>query len=184
MCTPVTLRTYLAGGSIFTAIQTVENFPFFVDNTPTDLDSMLKLTHGNKTMFTSFIDTPVNDVAKFIVKTYGDKWNGLITFNNSNINIGADSSRKITGNETQVGNRNTNTDVENKVSAFNSDVLITDTGTTTKEDENTDKVINRDSTDEKISFKSAYDNLSLVEKTNIISTVLKDVATYLTISVY
>lgn len=184
MCTPVTLRSYLTGGSIFTAIQTIEDFPFFVDNTPADLDIMLSLTHGRKTMFSTFLDVDINDAAKFIVKTSGDKWNKLIAFNSLDISLGADSSHKIKGNEKQTGNKNDVSITENKVSAFNSDVLITDTGNSNTLEETTDKEIIRDSTDDKISFKSAYENLSLADKTNIISTVLKDVANYLTVSVY
>ena len=77
-----------------------------------------------------------------------------------------------------------NTDVTNKVSAFNSDDLLVDTGSTTVADENTTQDVDRDSLVETFNIQTAFNNLSLAEKTNIISVVLKDVATYLTVSVY
>ena len=38
--------------------------------------------------------------------------------------------------------------------------------------------------EENLSLKSLFDNLPLIERTNIINIVLKDVSNYLTISVY
>ena len=47
METLVNLKTWLTGGSIFTAIQSNENFPFFSDTPPAELDQMLSLTYGS-----------------------------------------------------------------------------------------------------------------------------------------
>ena len=184
METLVNLKTWLTGGSIFTAIHTAKNFPFFAGEPVTDLDYMLTLNYGQRQMFSAFIDVPVNTVAKHIVKLYGDKWDGLIKFNESGANIGASSNIKTTGKQTTKGVKNDNTDVTNKVSAFNSDDLLVDTGSTTVADENTTQDVDRDSLVETFNIQTAFNNLSLAEKTNIISVVLKDVATYLTVSVY
>lgn len=184
METPVNLRGYLTGGSIFTAIQTTNNFPFFVGNDAADLDYMLTLNYGQRLMFSAFIDVPVNTVAKHIVKLYGDKWDGLIKFNESGANIGAVSSVKTTGKQKTTGVKTDNTDVTNKVSAFNSDELLVDTGSTTVGDENTTQDVDRDSLVETFNIQTAFNNLPLAEKTNIINVVLKDVANYLTVSAY
>lgn len=184
MCTPVTLRTYLTGGSIFTAIQTTNNFQFFVGNDAADLDYMLTLNYGQRLMFSAFIDVPVNTVVKHIIKLYGDKWNGLISFNESGYNIGASSSVKTTGKQKTKGVKTDNSDVTNKVSAFNSDELLVDTGSNTAGNENTTQDVDRDSLVETFNIQTAFNNLSLAEKTNIISVVLKDVANYLTVSAY
>lgn len=184
METPVNLRSYLTGGSIFTAIQTVENFPFFTDNSPTDLDYMLSINYGNRQMFSAFIDVPVNTVAKHIVKLYGDKWTQLITFNSTAVNFGASSSTKTTGSQKTTGVKNDTSEATNKVSAYNSDDLIVDTGSNNVANENTTKDVDNDSLVEVYNLETAFNNLSLVEKTNIINVVLKDVATYLTVSVY
>ena len=184
METLVNLKTWLAGGSIFTAIQTAENFPFFADNTPTELDQMLSLTYGNRLLASAFGNLDVNVVGKFIVKLYGEKWNALIKFNITQPDIGVKSTTKTTGNQNTIGTKNGASNTENKVSAFNSDDLITDTGAHNALDENTTQDITQDSSISVIDWQSAFNNLSLAERTNIISVVLKDVVTYLTVSVY
>lgn len=184
METLVNLKTWLAGGSIFTAIQTAENFPFFVDNTPADLDQMLSLTYGQRLVASAFNNFDVNTAGKFIVKLYGEKWNALIAFNVTPPDLGAKSSTRTKGTQNTTGAKNDISETENKVSAFNSDNLITDTGAHNELTENTSQDVVRDSTVDVIDWQTAFNNLSLSERTNIISVVLKDVATYLTVSVY
>ena len=92
---------------------------------------------------------------------------------------------KMTSKLYQIkGTKNDVSNSENKVSAFNSDTLITDTGAHNQLDENITQDITRDSQVSVIDWQTAFNNLSLSERTNIISVVLKDVATYLTVSVY
>ena len=184
METLVNLKTWLAGGSIFTAIQTHEDFPFFVDSTPADLDQMLNLTYGERMVASALNNFDINVVGKFIVKLYGEKWNALIRFNISPPDLGVKSTTKTTGNQNTIGTKNGVSNTENKVSAFNSDDLITDTGANNALDENTTQDITRGSSVSVIDWQTAFSNLSLAERTNIISVVLKDVAKYLTVSVY
>ena len=184
METLVNLKTWLAGGSIFTAIQTAENFPFFADTTPAELDQMLSLTYGQRLVTSSFNNFDINVACKFIAKLYGEKWMALIEFNVSPPDLGAKSVTKTTGSQNTVGTKNDVSTSENKVSAFNSDVLITDTGANNELAENITQDITRDSSVSVIDWQTAFNNLSLSERTNIISVVLKDVATYLTVSVY
>ena len=184
METLVNLKTWLAGGSVFTAIQTAENFPFFADNTPSELDQMLSLTYGQRMVTSAFNSFDINVAGKFITKLYGEKWAALIKFNISPPDIGAKSVTKTTGNQNTVGTKKDVSNSENKVSAFNSDALIPDTGARNELDENITQDITRDSSVSVIDWQTAYNNLSLAERTNIISVVLKDVASYLTVSVY
>lgn len=184
METLVNLKTWLAGGSIFTAIQTAENFPFFADTPPAELDQMLSLTYGQRLVTSAFNNFDINVSGKFIAKLYGEKWTALIEFNVSPPDLGAKSVTKTTGSQNTVGTKNDVSNSENKVSAFNSDTLITDTGAHNEVDENTTQDITRDSSVSVIDWQTAFNNLSLSERTNIISVVLKDVATYLTVSVY
>ena len=184
METLVNLKTWLVGGSIFTAIQTVENFPFFWDNPPTDLDQMLSLSYGQRLVASAFNNFDVNTAGKFIVKLYGEKWNALIKFNTTPPDLGAKSSTITKDTQNTTGAKNDISETENKVSAFNSDNLITDTGEHNKLNESTFQDVMRDSTVDVIDWQTAFSNLSLAERTNIISVVLKDVSTYLTVSVY
>ena len=184
METLVNLKTWLAGGSIFTAIQTAENFPFFSDTPPAELDQMLSITYGNRMVASAFNNFDINTAGKFITKLYGEKWNALIRFNITPPDLGAKSTTKTTGNQNTIGTKNGVSNTENKVSAFNSDGLITDTGAHNALDENITQDITRGSSVSVIDWQTAFNNLSLSERTNIISVVLKDVATHLTVSVY
>ena len=184
METLVNLKTWLAGGSIFTAIQTAEIFPFFADNPPAELDQMLSLTYGQRLVTSAFNNFDINVAGKLIAKLYGEKWTALIEFNVSPPDLGAKSVTKTTGSQNTVGTKNDVSNSENKVSAFNSDALITDTGARNEIDENITQDITRDSSVSVIDWQTAFNNLSLSERTNIISVILKDVATYLTVSVY
>ena len=184
METLVNLKTWLAGGSIFTAIQSAENFPFFADNTPAELDQMLSLTYGQRLVTSAFNNFDINVAGKFIAKIKKKKWAALIEFNVSPPDLGAKSITKTTGNQNTVGTKNDVSNSENKVSAFNSDALITDTGAHNELAENITQDITRGSSVSVIDWQTAFNNLSLSERTNIISVVLKDVATYLTVSVY
>ena len=184
METLVNLKTWLAGGSIFTAIQTAENFPFFADTPPAELDQMLSLTYGQRLVTSAFNNFDINAAGKFIAKLYGEKWAALIEFNVSPPDLGAKSFTKTTGKQNTVGTKNNVSNSENKVSAFNSDALIPDAGERNELDENVTQDITRDSSVSVIDWQTAFNNLALSERTNIISVVLKDVATYLTVSVY
>lgn len=145
---------------------------------------MLSLTYGQRMVTSAFNNFDIAVAGKFITKLYGEKWMALIQFNISPPDIGAKSITKTTGNQNTVGTKNDISNSENKVSAFNSDTLITDTGARNELDENITQDITRDSSVSVIDWQTAFNNLSLSERTNIISVVLKDVATYLTVSVY
>ena len=190
METLVNLKTWLAGGSIFTAIRKYSNYPFFIEVSPTELDQMLAIMYGNRIVASSFIE--VNSTlaarslaARSVSLLYGKKWLALTSFNNANtIDIGAREVTKTVGSENTVGTKVDVSTSENKISAFNSDVLITDSGSDNTLDENTTRGVNSVETVSVIDWQTAYNNLSLAERTNIISVVLKDVATFLTVSVY
>ena len=184
METMVNLKTWLTGGSIFTAIQSNMEFPFFSYAPPAELDQMLSLTYGNRMVASAFNNLDVNTAGKFITNLYGEKWYALIQFNIAPPDIGAKSTTRTTGKQNTIGTKNGVSNTENKVSAFNSDVLITDTGANNALDENTTQNIAQDSSISVIDWQTVFSNLSIAERTNIISVVLKDVASYLTVSVY
>lgn len=184
MIEPVNLKTWLAGGSIFTAIQNVENFPFFADVPPAEMDEMLALHYGNRIVTTALVDYDINKVGKFIVNQLGGKWDALIGFNSLPANLGAEKSTKKAGSQNKVGVKDDVSSTENKVSAFNSDALITDTGASNTSEVNESEDLTKDETETVSSLKTAFNNLSLVERTNIITVVIKDVSSYITLTVY
>ncbi|MEM1506489.1 hypothetical protein RG959_24400, partial [Domibacillus sp. 8LH] len=82
---------------IFTSIKAIENFPFLEGDSPDELNMMLKINYGQKIMFSGMVDLSINDAAKYIVKTYSDSWNKLLTALNSDFNVAADSVKVTSG---------------------------------------------------------------------------------------
>ena len=180
----LSLRQFLKDSNIFTEIKSVEDFPFLDGDSPLNLNSMLKISYGNKRVFSGFADETVSAVAKYIVLTYSDKWNKLIIAADNKLNLAATSTKVISDTSNSSGTKTTDGDSTRKVSAFNSDELIPDysdvkTGVDT--DSNNKQV---DRKEEILSLKNLFDNLPLLERTNIINIVLKDVSDYLTVAIY
>lgn len=179
-----TLKGYLADANIFNSIKSIENFPFLEGDSSDELNMMLKINYGQKIMFSGMVDLSIDDAAKYIVKTYSDSWNKLLSALNSDFNVAADYVKVTSGKSNASGTNTDDNTTTHKVAAFNSDELLADysdvgarTGTSSNETVNDGKEVN-------FSLKSLYDNLPLIERTNIINIVLKDVSNYLTISVY
>lgn len=184
-CERVSLKQYLGTQNIFEIIKSLYSFPFLEGEGKTeDLNNMLLINYGQRGLFSGFKDITVVNSAKYIITIYADKWDKLIISAAGITNLAANNSRKIKGTVSEMGTGNTQSETENKVSAFNSDTLVTDGGTSSTSDNTTTRDTDRESTDETFNLKSLLDNLPLVERTNIINIVLKDVSNYLTVSIY
>ena len=184
-CERTSLTKYLGTSNIFDIIKGIYSFPFLEPAGQTvTMDQMLRVNYGSRAVFSGFIDINVDDVAKHIISVYNDKWDKAIIAASNINNLAANSSRKIKGTVSEMGTGNTQSETENKVSAFNSDTLVTDGGASSTSDNTTTRDTDRESTDETFNLKSLFDNLPLVERTNIINIVLKDVSNYLTVSIY
>lgn len=180
-----TLRKYLDGVNIFDIIKGIYSFPFLEPaGATTTINQMLLVNYGSRRLFSGFIDITPEDVAKHIISIYSDKWDALILAKADMGNISASNSKRIKGVETSTGNDDRETETINKVSAFNSDDLLTDTGTTTTETGNKTGTVNNDVTEESFNLKTLFENLPYVEQTSIINVVIKDVSNYLTVSIY
>ena len=184
-CERVSLKQYLGDTNIFTIIKSIHSFPFLEGEGDTDdLNNMLLINYGQRGLFSGFKDITVENSAKYLIKIYADKWDKLILSAAFIDNLAANNSRKIKGKVTETGTKNTVSDTTNKVSAFNSDALVDDSGANNTGDENTSRITDRESTDDSYNLKTLLENLPLVERTNIINIVLKDVSNYLTVSIY
>lgn len=178
-----TLRQWIGDESIWGAIKSGQDFPF-IGSDAGELDLMLSINYGSRNMFTGFNGISVTVAAGQIIKLYSDKWNKLYNFQNTIDNIGATSSRKSGGNTIVNTHKLGDGENINSTAAFNSPDMVKDTSTDYNNQETITEDTQKDSTDETFSIKAAFENLPLVERTNIINIVLKDVATYLTTSIY
>lgn len=176
------LKEYMVVNNIWTAIGTEHPFTFISDAGATRLNALLGYNHGDKTMFKE-LATPA-ELAALIVTEFKEKWLGLENIALSDLSISARS-------KTVVNDASTNTDVKtnvrddlNKVSAFNSEVLITNDGVNSTGTENFGGSKTRAASTEIKCYEDAYKNLSLIEKNAIMKSVTKDVANFLTLSLY
>ena len=178
----LTLKEHLDNESVLGRIKSLSPFPFFDTLAPDELDKMLLLHYGDRIVFDKITGLSIDSICIQLVGLYGKKWTDLIAMNEIDIK---------TGNERIVTELNdikqTNTALNNrdyKVSAFNSDELITDKKDIDDNSSNTDNLENKLLTEKQVSLNVAYNNLSISCKINIINIVLKDIASYLTLDIY
>ena len=160
------------------------DYPLSSIGDPDLLNSMLLVNHGLKTVAKNYISTSKESLAKMIVLTHRKKWDSLMEVLKTNINILSDNVQLT--NENVKGN-NTYTDDSNsldKVSAFNSESLVDNTGnennSTHTGNDNRDRVQTVTNTN----LNNAVNNLQIIQDLNIIETILNDVSNYFTLSIY
>lgn len=180
----VNLKTYLGNSNIMHSINAIKPYPFLEGVDGEAVNMMLKLSYGQRNMFSVVTEFTPDAVALFIVKTYSDKWDALIVAANSRSNIAAGVTKITSGNTSNSGTKTIDDNSTHKVTAFNSDELVTDYSDVKAGVETTSGESDKTGKEESVSIKNLFENLPLFERTNIINIVLKDVATYLTIDIY
>jgi len=179
-----TLAVWMEQGSLWGSIQALAPFPFFDTVPPAQLDIQTVLSYGDRFMFSKLVTTTTAQMATNIVAIYKDKWDKLIEVLAIDYDLSAGVSKKNTDVIHREEVRDNTRDDVNKVSAFNTDELITDTGSTSTGGDNLTGDTTRTQTEANISLENAFNNLSMLNQQNIITTVIKDVATYMTLDVY
>ena len=178
----IILDEFLFNESLFDRIQSLSPFSFFDTVHPLKMDELLKVKYGERLVFHKYLKVDLDTIALFIVSEYQNKWNNILVTIDSDIKNGServlseDTSNKVLTNGSNI--------TENKVSAFNSDELITDKKDIDDNSSNTDNLENKLLTEKQISLNTAFNNLSISCKINIINIVLKDIASYLTLDIY
>lgn len=178
----ITLDQFLENESIFTRIQTLSPYPFFDQMPPLDMDIHLSMFYGERIIYPKMIKYTLDDLARLINNVHQTKWENLIKVYEHDISTG--ETRTI--DEKKQGsiiNTGANTRTHN-VSAFNTEDLIADNSDI---DSSTNTVNNDDTrllTESKNSLQAVFNNLLLTQKLNIIETVVKDTASYLTLDIY
>lgn len=182
-----TLGNFLDTGDLWGSIQAVKDYAFFADFPPQRLNDFTNLAFGNRTLFSKFntetgLDTEA--AAQFIVMQYDKKWLGLIAINAIDFDLAAAETERKTETSNETENTGRETETLNKVSAFNSEDLVTDGGTTSTETGDRDKEGQKITTSGKQSLTAAWGNLTMTEKTGIVGTITGDVACFLSLETY
>ena len=178
----LTLKQHLDNESVLGRIQSLSPYPFFDTLAPVELDKMLLLHYGDRVVFDKITEISIDSICIQLVGLYDKKWTDLVSMNEIDINTGSEKVVTELNDIQQTSNSLNNRDY--KVSAFNSDELITDKKDIDDNSSNTDNLENKLLTEKQISLNNAYNNLSISCKINIINIVLKDIASYLTLDIY
>lgn len=179
-----TLDDFMRQGSIWSGVRALKPFPFFDTYTPQQLDMFMGESYGHRYMFNKAVTKTIDEVAIGIVANFKDKWEKLIEVQAMDYNLQSSGGKTTTEKVGKSEKRNLKNDNTNKVSAFNTDELITNDGSASTGSDQLIADNTRTVTEANISLIDAFNNLSLLDKSNILSTVLKDVASYLTLDVY
>ena len=178
----INLEHFLENESIFTRIQSLSPYPFFDKMTPLDMDKHLIMFYGERIVFNKIIGFDLDTIASLIVGVNGDKWENLILANSLDILSGAERTVNE-NNSSNVINTGANTRTH-KISSFNDPALIEDSADVDSNTGTVDNTGTRLLTEKTKSMQTAYNNLQLYKKLNIIETVIKDVSNYLTLDIY
>lgn len=174
------LSEYLDGFSIFSYL--AAGHPELPITKPTEMDFMLVTGYGQREMFTSIIGANKNQVCDALAAKYGERWEALIRRQVQLQNV--NTRRELTETKDREQDTTRTGSSVDKVSAFNSPDLVDNAGNTNDETGGLTEKETRTLIDEKIDVKSALSLLYIPVQDTIISTVVSDVSSFLTLSTY
>lgn len=148
------------------------------------MTSIFLLRYGNRNVNHAIMPLTPYQIADLLTFEFSEKWEILLTEFWVGFNLGARQVTKVTETITKTENRLTDKDDLNKVSGFDSDELITDNGLNSKTKDDLTGTETKTTTNEIIDMETAFNNLSMQTQNSIIETVLNDVKSFITLSIY
>ncbi len=175
------LNQWLNGVGIFESMNSIRPLPFLEDDL-TELDQLLNMYHGERTLFKPVETVTVQAMAKMLLTQLIDRWLLYVkqaalldTVNNKTV-----LTETVQDNQTRL---NVREDV-NKISAFNSAELIINDGSDSEGSDEFTGSKTRTLTNEQINARNDYDLLSTGAKRSILNAVVLDVSAALTLNIY
>lgn len=175
------LSEFLNGKDLFTELGNKGAFPFINDNEQL-LNSMLLLNYGEREMFNPLSDLDVVTTADLLALEFSKVWEAYIQ--EEELLNQLHSEKETTSTRDNTLNRNGTRGETEKVSAYDSENLLTNGGTdsTNNEDETnleefTSKTVDKD-------LIKAYNILNEYGRKTVTKKVLLDVSDFLTIDIY
>lgn len=173
-----TIRQFLNGSDLWEAINNVKPFPFIDEST----NNLFLVEYGQMPLFSGIAGDTVENVAEYVVRLFGGKWEQLLSA--AGVNLAADQTRTVTETTDTDETRETATTDTDKTSAFNSAELVDEGGKESEGTETREVDTIKTITDETESASTLFDNLQKADRLNIIKTALADVANFMKVSVY
>lgn len=178
----IKLSEFMVQGGLFEEIEKLTPLPFLGDGQNEVMDRLLIINYGDRSLFSKMNLFTLPEIAEMVVKVHGDKWRDIIQLNAFDKSGG--SKRTLTETIDNTENRNNTRDDKNLISAYNDNELIINDGSLTTGNDDLTGTKTRTMTDETTSMRTLYNNLSLVEKNNIMNVVLSDTANFITLNIY
>ena len=179
----IKLKDFLNAGSLFSNIGALEKSGL-VTSKALNMDAMLKINDGEKTIYDKLIPLELVQIADLIHLNYGDKWERIINLNSAGYETGVRNKNTLTETVTDSNNKTMTRNSVNKVTGYN-DGLMNDTDSNVSNDvESGDNSKVRTVTNSTGDIYTAYQHLNLQQKNNIITIIMNDVSEFLTLSIY
>lgn len=149
-----------------------------------NLNAAQSYNFGEREVFPKVVTLPLPQLAGLIANQFSTTWERMELVEltaNANLAGAVDATTETTTNaETKA---NTKDDV-NKVSAYNSDTLMTNDGSNSVGSENLSGEKTRVASRQNKSLETSFKNLDILKKNAIIRSVTRDVANFVTLSIY
>jgi len=171
---------YLENNDLFGTINGINPYAFINDNSNVGLAFMF----GDRTVSDNVTNLDIVTVSELIIERFGDKWNSLIDTAITDFKLGSVNTVVNESTTTKQTDSSGNTNNLNKITGFNDIELITDTGVTAEDAKSETGISTKVNSKYQLNLKSLFNNLKMIDKTNIIKTVQDDVTSYLTIYIY
>lgn len=174
------LSEYLKDFNLFQDL--ASNYPDLPIKNALTADFMLETGYGEREVFGALDNAPHTTVLAVINDKFSERWASLVQRQVQLQNVNTRRELKETTNR-QEDTTNTETDVA-QVSAFDSPELVDNSGNTRNGSGGVTGETTRVLIDEKIDPKSALSLLNIPVQDTILSTVVSDVSSFLTLTVY
>lgn len=174
------LNDYLKDGNIFDEIAGVNPYPFVVN--PVSMQNILRLHYGKRVLFSELDSFTKQEVAGMIVEVYGERWERLVQ--RQLVLDNANDRREVTESIERSEDTTSEANSTDKVASWDTEVLSDESGRNTTGNEGVTGSTTRTYIDEKVDVRKSFDLLNVKSRDTIINLVVKDVADFLTLSIY
>ena len=170
-------------GNLFEEINKIQSTSFITNYGSNRIDMLYRVKYGNKTIPSSIEKLSITDVANIIIVSCGDNWNSKYTLLKDEILLGVESKQIVEETINDDIMRVSNSNSENKVSAYNEDELVANDSDSNMVNDDTQKETNRTTTTINTNLNAIKTQLELLDS-NFLDTVLKDVSKLVSLSIY
>lgn len=180
------LSEFIAGKEFFQELQAISGGELsFLDevHAPEVYNTALVLDYGQRKVFDPMVDVDFTTLTRMIYMKHRERWLGLVErelLSSGNQNKRREVTETISSTEDRVSE---STGI-NKVSGFNSPTMIDNDGSTSTGSDGLIGEVTKTLVDEQIDVKNTYDMLTISARDSIMESVVSDVSSFLTLSIY